>query len=310
MILSHIENALNDIWGIKQGRSLGRKISDYLSMILIGTVLFIMSSSLTVFVSGGVEMAVEKITVLQFVRPGIFFFLQLLPYVALWVLFSFMYVVLPNTKIQLKSGILGGIVAGTLYHIFQWAYISLQIGVAKYNAVYGSFAALPLFFVWLRYSWLIVLFGAEISFGHQNVETYEFEEDCLNVSQSFKRLLSLRVAHLLVKRFSAGEKPWDATTIAHELEIPIRLVNQILFELVESGIASEVRVDQDKDVGYEPARDPDTMTIKYVIEALERWGSDSVPVAKTESLSRISTSLKTFSELVERSEANKLLKEV
>jgi membrane protein len=310
MILSHIENALNDIWGIKKGRSLGRKISDYLSMILIGTVLFIMSSSLTVFVSGGVEMAVEKITVLQFVRPGIFFFLQLLPYVALWVLFSFMYVVLPNTKIQLKSGILGGIVAGTLYHIFQWAYISLQIGVAKYNAVYGSFAALPLFFVWLRYSWLIVLFGAEISFGHQNVETYEFEEDCLNVSQSFKRLLSLRVAHLLVKRFSAGEKPWDATTIAHELEIPIRLVNQILFELVESGIASEVRVDEEKDVGYEPARDPDTLTIKYVIEALERWGSDSVPVAKTEALNRISASLSTFSELVERSEANKLLKEV
>jgi membrane protein len=310
MILSHIENALNDIWGIKKGRSLGRKISDYLSMILIGTVLFIMSSSLTVFVSSGVEAVVEKITFLQFVRPGIFLLLQLLPYVALWVLFSFMYVVLPNTKIRLKSGILGGIVAGTLYHIFQWGYISLQIGVAKYNAVYGSFAALPLFFIWLRYSWLIVLFGAEISFGHQNVETYEFEEDCLTVSQSFKRLLSLRVAHLLVKRFMAGEKPWDAATIAHEVEIPIRLVNQILFELVESGIASEVRVDQDKDIGYEPARDPDTMTIKYVIEALERSGSDSVPVARTEALNRISASLKTFSELVERSEANKLLKEV
>ena len=310
MILSHIENAFNDIWGIKKGRSFGRKITDYLSMILLGTILFIMSSSLTVFVTSGVQVVTEKITILHFLRPGVFFLLQFLPYVALWILFSFMYIFLPNAKINMKSGIIGALIAGTLYHFFQWAYISLQIGVSKHNAVYGSFAALPLFFIWLRYSWLIVLFGAEISFGHQNVETYEFEEDCLTVSQSFKRLLSLRVAHLLVKRFSAGEKPWDAATIAHELEIPIRLVNQILFELVESGVASEVRVNQDKDVGYEPARDPNTMTIKYVIEALERWGSDSVPVAKTEALSQISASLEAFSELVERSEANKLLKEV
>ena len=310
MILSHIESAFNDIWGIKKGRNLGRKISDYLSMLLIGTVLFIMSSSLTVFVTSGVKLALEKVTILQFLRPGIFFLLQLLPYVALWVLFSFMYIILPNTKINMKSGILGALIAGTMYHIFQWGYISLQIGVSKYNAIYGSFAALPLFFIWLQLSWLIVLFGAEIAFAHQNVETYEFEEDCLTVSQSFKRLLSLRVAHLLVKRFAAGEKPWDAWTIAHELEIPIRLVNQILFELVGSGIASEVRVDQNKDVGYEPARDPETISIKYVIDALESRGSDDVPVAKTEALNRISESLAAFSKLVERAEANRLLKEI
>ncbi|MEJ2724095.1 MAG: YhjD/YihY/BrkB family envelope integrity protein [Deltaproteobacteria bacterium] len=310
MILSHIESAFNDIWGIKKGRSLGRKITDYLSMFLIGTVLFIMSSSLTVFVTSGLEVVTEKITILQFLRPGVFFLLQFLPYVALWILFSFMYVFLPNAKINLKSGIIGALIAGTLYHIFQWGYISLQIGVSKYNAVYGSFAALPLFFIWLRFSWLIVLFGAEISFAHQNVETYEFEEDCLTVSQSFKRLLSLRVAHLLVKRFGAGKKPWDAWSIAHELEIPIRLVNQILFELVESGIASEVRLDQTKDVGYEPSRDPETITIKYVIDALESRGSDDVPVAKTDALSRISGSLTAFSELVEGAEANRLLKEI
>jgi membrane protein len=310
MILSHIESAFNDIWGIKKGRNLGRKISDYLSMILVGTFFFIMSSSLTVFVTSGVTLALEKITVLQVLRPGIFFLFQLLPYVALWILFSFMYIVLPNTKIRMQSGILGGLIAGTMYHIFQWGYITLQIGVTKYNAVYGSFAALPLFFIWLRFSWLIVLFGAEISFAHQNVETYEFEEDCLTVSQSFKRLLSLKVAHSLVKRFTDGEKPWDAPTIAHELEIPIRLVNQILFELVESGIASEVKVDQDKNAGFEPARDPETITIKYVIDALERRGSDNVPVATSETLNQISGSLKAFSELVERSEANKLLKEI
>lgn len=310
MILSNIENAFNDIWGIKTPRSLGRKITDYLSLMLIGPILFILSSTLTVFITSGVKQVVEKVAILEVVRPGIFLLLQLLPYAALWILFCFMYVFIPNTKINLKSGILGGIIAGTMYHLFQWGYINLQIGVAKYNALYGSFAALPLFFVWLQISWLIVLFGAEISFAHQNVETYEFEKDCLTVSYSFKRLLSLRISHLLVHRFAGGEKPCDARGISHTLEIPIRLVNQILFELVAAGVASEVRVDQDKAIAYEPARDPDRMTIKYVIDAMEKRGSNNIPVAPTEELQALSESLKSFSELVENSGANRLLKEI
>ncbi|MCJ7593546.1 MAG: YihY/virulence factor BrkB family protein [Desulfobacterales bacterium] len=310
MILSNIENAFNDIWGIKTPRSLGRKITDYLSLMLIGPILFILSSTLTVFITSSLKQVVEKITILEAVRPGIFLLLQLLPYAALWILFCFMYVFIPNTKINFKSGILGGIIAGTMYHVFQWGYISLQIGVAKYNAIYGSFAALPLFFIWLQTSWLIVLFGAEVSFAHQNVETYEFEQECLTVSYSFKRLLVLRIAHLLVHRFTEGEKPCDARRISHQLEIPIRLVNQILFELVAAGIASEVRVEQDKAIAYEPALDPDRMTIKYVIDAMEQRGSDNIPVAPTEELQALSESLKAFNELVENSGANRLLKEI
>ena len=310
MILSNIENAFNDIWGIKTPRSLGRKITDYLSLMLIGPILFILSSTLTVFITSSLKQVVEKITILEAVRPGIFLLLQLLPYAALWILFCFMYVFIPNTKINFKSGILGGIIAGTMYHVFQWGYISLQIGVAKYNAIYGSFAALPLFFIWLQTSWLIVLFGAEVSFAHQNVETYEFEQECLTVSYSFKRLLVLRIAHLLVHRFTEGEKPRDARRISHQLEIPIRLVNQILYELVAAGIASEVRVDQDKAIAYEPALDPDRMTIKYVIDAMEQRGSDNIPVAPTEELQALYESLKAFNELVENSGANRLLKEI
>ncbi|MBU2498594.1 MAG: YihY family inner membrane protein [Proteobacteria bacterium] len=310
MILSNIENAFNDIWGIKTPRSLGRKITDYLSLMLIGPILFILSSTLTVFITSGLKQVVEKIAILEVVRPGIFLLLQLLPYAALWILFCFMYVFIPNTKINYRSGILGGIIAGTMYHLFQWGYINLQIGVAKYNAIYGSFAALPLFFLWLQISWLIVLFGAEISFAHQNVDTYEFEQECLTVSYSFKRLLVLRIAHLLVHRFTEGQRPIDARQISQKLEIPIRLVNQILFELVSAGIASEVRADQDKRVAYEPARDPDKMTIKYVIDALEQRGTDNIPVAETEELQTISESLKAFNELLEHSEANRLLKEI
>ena len=309
-ILSHIENALNEIWGIKKPRNLSRKITDYLSVMLIGPVLFFLSSTLTVFISSSVQQIIEGTSVLKVVSPGISFLLQFLPYISLWLLFSFVYIFIPNTKIKFSSGIVGGVIAGTLYHIFQWFYITLQIGVAKYNAVYGGFAALPLFFIWMQTGWLIVLFGAEIAFAHQNVETYEFEQECLTVSHAFKRLLSLTVLHWIVRDFRAGGKPYNSREIAHHLEIPIRLVNEILFELVASGLVSEVKADEGRGIAYEPARDPDTMTIKNVVDTLEQHGSDDIPVAQTEELRQLSESLKTFSNLVEKSEANRKLKEI
>jgi membrane protein len=309
-ILSHIEKAFNDIWGINKGRSVGRQITDYLSVLLIGTVLFIMASSVTVLITGGITLALKKFVFLHFLSTGISIVLQLLPIVALWVLFAFVYVFVPNTKVNLKSGVLAGIIAGSIYYVFQWGYISLQIGIAKWNAVYGSFAALPLFFTWLQFSWMIVLFGAEISFAHQNVEMFEFEEECLGVSHTFKRLLSLRVAQLVVRRFTQGEKAWSNEQISRELEIPIRLVNQILYDLVTCGVLSEVMAGQGKCTAYEPGRDPDTLTIKYVIDALESRGSDSIPVAQSQEMDRLVESLNQFSDLLDRAEANRLLKDI
>ncbi len=309
-ILSHIENAFNDIWGIKRARSFGRKISDYLSLMLICPILFSISSAVTVVVTSGIKNVMEKIALSGAVSPFVFFLLRLMPYCVAWILFSFLYIFMPNTKVSLRSGILAGIIAGTLYEIFQWTYINFQIGFAKYNAIYGSFAALPLFFIWLQISWLILLFGAEISFAHQTVDTYEFDEDCRNVSHSFKRLLSLRIVHLLVKHFSNGEGTWNATQIAQKLEIPLRLVNQILYELVAAGIVSEVKIDDSQTAAYQPGSDPDLMTIKYVIDALEKQGSDTIPVAQSEELQKISESLKVFSDLVRESPANHLLKEI
>lgn len=309
-VLGNIEKSFNDIWGIKKARSFGRKFSDYLSIMFICPVLLIMSSSATVFITTQIKLITQKVALLGAISPLIFFVLKLLPYSVIWIVFVFIYIFMPNTKVNFRSGLLAGIVAGTLYQIVQLVYIEFQVGVTKYNAIYGSFAALPLFLVWLQVSWLVVLFGAEISFAHQNVETYEFEPDCLKASLSFKRLVTLRIANLLVKNFSKGEKPLNATQISHSLEIPIRLVRQILFELVESGIVSEIREEQDKGVFYQPARDIETLTIGHIIDTLEQKGSDRIPVAKSKELEKISHCLKTFSETIKKSPANILLKEI
>lgn len=309
-VLGHIEMALNDIWEIKKQRSWGRKFSDYLSIMLISPILVLMSGSATVFITTQVTQITQKVALLGVFSPLISFLLKFMPYALIWVLFTLLYIIMPNTRVNFKAGLLGGVVAGTLYQIAQGAYISFQIGTAKYNAIYGSFAALPLFLMWVQISWWIVLFGAELSFANQNVDTYEYEPDSLKVSQGFKKLLTLQIVHLLIKKFANGDKPLTDKQISNRLEIPIRLVHSILFDLVTADLVSEIRTEADKEFAYQPARDINTMTIQYVLEALDHKGTEDIPVAKTEGHQALFDALKDFSEAMKESPANKLLKDI
>ena len=309
-VLGNIEVSFNDIWGIREARSLGRKFSDYLSVMLLCPILLILSSSVTVFITTQVTIIVQKISLLGVFSPVIFFVLELLPYCIVWLLFTFLYIFMPNTKVNFKSGILAGIIAGTIYQVVQFGYIAFQVGAARYNAIYGSFAALPLFLIWLQVSWLIVLFGAEFSFAHQNVDTYEFEPDSLKISNSFKRLLSLQIAHLLVSNFAKGERPLTATQISQSLETPIRLVHQVLFELTACGIVSDTQTEEYKEPGYQPARDISTLSIRFVIDSLEDRGTDAIPVVKTAESKALSKILSAFRDEVAQSSSNRLLKDI
>ncbi len=309
-LLGNIESSFNEIWGVKKPRSLGRKFSDYLSTMLICPILLVMSGSTTVFVSSQVQLLMQKISILGIFAPVVTLLLKLLPYCTLWIAFTFIFIFIPNTKVRFRSGLIAGIVGGTIFQLVQWAYINFQIGAAKYGAIYGSFAALPLFLLWLQISWLVVLFGAEVSFAHQNVETYEFEPDCLSVSYSFKKLLALLIVQRLVGNFSKATEPSTAAQISHELEIPIRLVREILYELTEAGVISEVGTAQERETAYQPAVDTNLLTVKYVVDALEKHGSADIPVAKSEQLKKLEHSLAQFARAVENSDANLLLKNI
>lgn len=304
-VLGNIEHSFNEIWGVTKPRSLGRKLSDYFSLILVCPILMVVAGSATVVVSSQVRLLLEKIPSLNSLGPVLLLPLKLLPYGTLWITFTFIFIFMPNTKVKLKSGLIAGVVAGTLFQLVQWAYINLQINAAQYGAIYGSFAALPLFLVWLQMSWLILLLGAEIAFAVQNVQTYEFEPDCLSISHSRRILFSLLITKLIVKRFCAGEPAWDASEISRALEIPIRLVRQILQELIEANVLSEVRKrEEDKEVLYQPARDVEMLTIKRIVDALENRGDSHVPVATSEELKKLTDALAVLSEAVERAPAN------
>ena len=309
-VLGQIEDSLNDIWGIKERRSLGRKFSDYLSLMLVCPVLVILSSSVTVFVTTQVTLILDKIAILGAFSSIVFFLLKLLPYCLLWGLFTFLFIFMPNTKVRFTSGLLAGIITGTIFQIVQWGYITFQIGAAKYNAIYGSFAAIPLFLAWMQLSWLIVLYGAELSFAHQNVDTYEFEPDALQASRRLKKLLSLQIAQHVIKNFARGGAPLTAQRISHELEIPIRLVNEILFELVQGGLFTTSVAEGDGERGYQPACDIHLLTIQYVIETLELRGLNTIPFASSPEFSVLSEAMDAFGKAIESLPENRLLKDV
>ncbi len=208
-IFGKIEDSFNVIWEVQKPRTLVRKFTDYLTMMVLAPILFIISSSMTLLVAGKLKVIVQHIAFLRAFSSIIFFLLNLIPYLSIWVLLMTLYLVMPNTRVPLRSAIVGAIVAGTIFQVVQWAYIKFQIGAANYGAIYGSFAALPLFLVWLQLSWTIVLFGAEIAHANEHYETFGFHPDYSRISEDSKRRFMLRIFHLMVKRFRTGRKTLD-----------------------------------------------------------------------------------------------------
>jgi membrane protein len=308
-IFGKIEDSLNAIWEVKKPRPLVRKFSDYMAMMIFAPILLIISSSLTVLVAGQVKVIVQKISLLGAFSSLIFFLLNFLPYVSIWVLLTVLYVVMPNTRVPLRSGILGGVAAGTIYQIVQWAYIRFQIGASGYGAIYGSFAALPLFLVWVQLSWMIFLLGTEIAFANEHYETYGFHPDYARLSVASRRALTLRIFHLLVKRFTQGEKALGANHIAPLLKIPERLVQELLHKLMSAGLVTETTRETGHDIAYQPGRSIENITLKEVIDTFEQEGDTRIPATEADT-EKISLSLKKISEAIEKSPENVPLKDI
>ena len=164
--------------------------------------------------------------------------------------------------------------------------------------------------MWVQVSWWVVLFGAELSFANQNVGTYEYEPDSRKVSPAFKRILTLHVTHLLVKNFAVGGRPLTDVEIGARLKIPIRLVHNILYDLVQSQVITETTTRTEQEYGYQPARDINTLTIKYVVDAVEHNGTNDIPVTRTGEFAALEQALDKFREEMDASPANKLLKDI
>lgn len=276
-VLSNIEHAFNDIWQVEKPRSWIRKFTDYLSIMLIAPVLLIASGSIHIYLATTVKTIAQEIELVGYISPYLINMLQFIPYLLIWILFSFIFIAIPNTKVSYVSGIIAGVIAGSGFVILQWLYITLQIGVSRYNAIYGSFAALPLFLFWVQISWQIVLLGAEISFAYQNVDMYEYERETTHISHKNRKMLALLVLSTIVKRFMQGEKPATSLDLSINLKIPQRLMRNLLDLMVNCELLNEVIISDRKDIGYQPARHVEQLSIAFVEEKLDSYGLEIEP---------------------------------
>jgi membrane protein len=308
-VLSHIEDSFNDIWRVIQPRSYTRKFADYLSIILIAPIFLILSNLFTVVLTTQVEEFTKNITLLGYIGPLILFLVQLTPYVLLWIVFTLLYLIMPNTKVNFTSALMAALIAGTLFQLVQWGYIYFQVGVSRYNAIYGSFAALPLLLMWMQVSWLVVLFGAEISFAYQNVEQYKYESETRNMSRFNRRLITLYIVNHLVKNFENGIPPCTSAQLSSNLKIPIRLVSEILNELLDIQVISATR-SKNEEPAYQPAIDINKITVKFLTEKLDHRGMDVLTVKQGKEVEKLKSILESFNKATENSVDNKLLKDI
>lgn len=307
-LIGNIEESFNAIWKIPKGRSLSRKFSDYLSLMLLAPVLLITASSITVFLETKITWLVKIIHLPAFGTWLVINTLGLSPLVLMIGLFSFTFIFMPNHKIEYRAGLVAGTVTGVLYHLLQWAYLSLQIGVSSYNAIYGSFAALPLFVIWLQTCWMIVLFGCETAFFLQNFENHRNSNRFADLSFTLKKVIALQISHLVIKNFASQHEALSASEIAQQLSLPIAVVQPILDKLTASHILLEFRRDHDDDDIYQPAVDINILTTAYVINALERRGENHLPDAEQER--DFMPAIEEFRRAMEVSTHNRLLKDI
>ncbi len=309
-LLGRIESSFNHIWQISTSRPWYRKFTDYLTIMLIAPVLLILSSSITVFIGTEMTDFIQNAPVLSFFKPVITFLIKFSPYFLTWIILTALFIIMPNTKVKFVPALVSGIIAGSLIQILQWLYLDLQFGIYKLSAIYGSFALVPLFIIWIQMNWIMVLLGAELSFAYQNIQRYEFESEALQISHYQKRALFIMVMHLIIRNFAKGEKPFDAEAIGRYLKIPVRLARELLNELRLADLVSIIYDNDQKERMYQPSLDINRLTVSHVLSKLDKRGTDHKIIIRNKEYEAVTGMLDKFDRMITKSDNNILIKDL
>ena len=253
-LTSNIEKAFNQIWQVKKQRTPFRKITDYVEGYLI----------LSSFAK---------------------FLVRSVPFIFTGFMFTGLYIFMPNTRVRFKNAIVPGFIAGAAFQVLQYFYINSQIWVSNYNAIYGSFAAIPMFLRWTQISWSICLFGAELSYCNQNFENYNFANETRNISRRYHDFLCILIMSFICKRFAQGERPYTAMSLSQFHHIPIRMTRQIIYELVDLRLLYECNPDVDSKGDmpfYLPSEDTENLSVATLLTRLDSAGSENFKIEKND----------------------------
>lgn len=272
LLFSDIENSFNRIWGVKKGRSIQRRAVDYFALILLLPIFAVLNYSLTALIQASTGPFDKFSYILD---PVVTQVLNFLPFLVMIITLTLLYRFMPNTKVKWASALIGGIVGGVAIQLFQMIYLNGQLWIAKYNAIYGAFAAIPLLLLWVQMSWFIVLIGAELSYSAQNVRKFSFDRETKNISRRFRDFFTIMIASVIVRRFAEGETPLTADQISMKCKIPIKLTNDIIDELHKLQVILPTPTpDDDRVMAYQPALDINLLTVNDLIEQIDKEGSE------------------------------------
>jgi len=300
-LLFKVEASFNSIWGVKKARSLHRKFTDYLALLLIAPLFIVINAGLSVLLNSTMDIQILGVVVSPLMK--------LVPYLITILLFTFVYMYLPNTKVKFMAALIAGVFAGVGFQLFQMLYISGQILITRYNAIYGSFAALPLLLLWLQLTWFICLFGVQLSFSYQNVNKFSFEHETQNISRRYKDFVYLLIMTLIVKRFDKGQEPYTSDQISENFKIPTGLTNDILYRLQEVGLVVETPADS-LIPAFMPAMNIDKLSTSYFFDKLDQFGSEDFYIDTEDEFSNEWQTILTLRDIPRHQQNHILLKDL
>lgn len=280
-VFTTIEASFNDIWEVKNSRGIVRQLSDYLAVVIVSPILLISANTLSSIVRSNLDPWVWS-----WLLDAIFALAELL---LIWLLFAFLYWVMPNTKVRFKGAVIAAVIAGTAFWLFQQAYFAIQSSISSNNAIYGTFAAIPLLLAWLQSSWIIVLVGAELSFAYQNIGRYELERQAVFMNARNKRKIVVATMGVIAQHFVEGGGGVSAEEIATELGLPVRSVRDVIWELELTGLVVSVNSEHEGKVTfYMPARDVSKLTVFDVVERVDNDNAANLDVSGLAELKAVS----------------------
>lgn len=269
MLVSNIEETFNQIWQVKKSRTVFRTFTDYLAMMFTFPIIIVITSGISIFLATAADSVPNFLMLSTAVRTLI----DLVPYVLMSAMFIVLYIFMPNTHVRPSSAVVPGILAGIAMQGLQFVYIHSQVFLSSYNAIYGSFAALPLFMLWMQISWTICLFGAELCYTNQNLDYYDFDAHAGEISHRYRLMLCALLMGRICRRFAEGQKAYTMMELRQDTDIPIRFVNDLVYQLIRAGLVIEVTGDdKGTESRFMPAKDINQLTLGSMIDQLEAYG--------------------------------------
>lgn len=281
-----------------------------MGLLIIMPVFVIISSGANIFILSYVDNIVGRLGMEVVIAPLITGFAKIIPFILYIFMFTVIYMVMPNVKVKFTSALIPGIFVGILFQFLQVLYFSSQVWFGRMHTVYSGLVALPLLLLWMQMGWTIILLGAEISFANQNTKNFMYNDQLSKISKGYQRKLSLFILYVIINRFKEGLPPLSSEHIADDHNIPIKLVNQVVYQMTQVGILSETNIDDIHETAYQPAIDINKLSISYILNRLDSSGtSDFVPL-KTKEFAHLSSVIDKQVKDMEHSSNNVLLSDL